>query len=190
MPVGIFESAKKLPQAMQARTCLYLAWLATALTFPLLFLQYTHADTEADKGGEMSVLDPAEWGIRNGCISTQRIRNVDVLDNRTAVLQMLGGKKILMRFRNKCPGIRHNGFVYSSRTGQLCARFDSVRVLNRGNVCLLESFEPFVEVDLPDAEAGEKMPEVVTQGKEPQAKEPQGKERDKEPPDEEPSEKE
>ena len=98
-------------------------------------------------------LDPLEWGIRNDCISTQRIRNVDVLDTESAVLEMTGGKKILMTFKNTCRGLKHNGFVYSSRTGQLCAKFDSVKVVGNGNVCMLESFEPFVELDSPDETA-------------------------------------
>ncbi|MCB1669128.1 MAG: DUF6491 family protein [Porticoccaceae bacterium] len=89
--------------------------------------------------------DTAGWSLRNGCVSTQRIRNVDVLDSKTAILELTGGKKLLMRFKNDCRNLKHDGFIYSSRTGQLCAKFDSIRVLRQGNTCMIESFEPYIE---------------------------------------------
>lgn len=91
--------------------------------------------------------DPADWGIHNGCITTNRIDNVRAVDSKSAIIDMVGGKKILMRFRNTCRGLKFNGLVYSSRTGKLCAKFDSIRVLDDGHFCMLESFEPYVEPD-------------------------------------------
>lgn len=92
-------------------------------------------------------LDPKEWGIRNNCISLNRIRLVDVKADNFAFIELTNGKKVLMTFKNSCRGLKSNGYIHSTRTNNLCAGFDSIRVANRGNVCLLESLTPIVELD-------------------------------------------
>ena len=111
-----------------------------------------NASTNSTSLPEVDDVEPREWGIRNNCVSINRIRNFSLIDNKSAVLEMLGGKKILMRFKQDCSGLRHNGFVYSSRSGQLCARFDSIKVLQQGSVCRLESFEPYIELEEPESQ--------------------------------------
>lgn len=94
-------------------------------------------------------VDPALWGIHNGCIAANRIRHVNIVDNQSALIEMTGGKKILMKFKKRCSGIKQHGFVHTSRNNRFCARFDSLRVLETGGLCLVESLEPFVELEEP-----------------------------------------
>lgn len=134
-------------KTMAVTVCLMLGF-----SFALADAPASGAQTELERGAEPEAgiedIDPTKWGIRNDCVSTRRIRNADVLSSDTVLLTMTGGKKILMHFKKSCRGLKHNGFVYSSRTGKLCARFDSVTVMDTGSICLLEAFEPFLELDI------------------------------------------
>jgi hypothetical protein len=95
----------------------------------------------------LSDVDPREWGIRNGCISLRRIKNIRFVDDQSAVIEMRGKKKALLRLRRECRGIKSEGFAHQARGGQLCARFDHLEVLNRGFPCTIESIEPYLEVE-------------------------------------------
>ncbi len=92
-------------------------------------------------------LDPAEWGIHNSCISLNRIRAVRVKSDHVVFLELYGGKKVMMTFTRPCRGLKYNGYIHSTRTKDLCAKFDSIRVIERGNVCLIDSLEPVIELD-------------------------------------------
>lgn len=94
---------------------------------------------------ELDDLNPREWGIDNGCIQTSRIQNFRYFEAGAARVTLVGGKEVIMRFTNKCSGFRHNGIIYETRIGKLCAGFDSVRVLKQGTICPIESIEPYVE---------------------------------------------
>lgn len=97
-------------------------------------------------------VNEAEWGIRNGCINLRHVGNFDFRDDRHAVVTMKSGKKkILMTLRRSCQGIRHDGFVISTRTNQLCERFDSVTAMWGGAVCNIESFQPVVMLEDQDS---------------------------------------
>jgi len=100
-----------------------------------------------DRLKNISEVDPKEWGIRNGCINLRRIKNIRFVDDQSAVIEMRGNKKALLRLRRECPGIKREGFLHEARSGQLCARFDRLEVLNRGFPCSIESIEPYFDVE-------------------------------------------
>ncbi|MBT3671999.1 MAG: hypothetical protein HOM90_10360 [Porticoccaceae bacterium] len=94
----------------------------------------------------ISDLDPSKWGIRNGCVSLMRVKNIRFIDDQSAIIEMRGKKKALLRLRRECPGIKRDGFVHRSRGRQLCARFDQFEVIDMGIPCSIESIEPYVEI--------------------------------------------
>lgn len=89
--------------------------------------------------------DLSDWGIYHGCISNNRIRDISVLDTNTAILELVNGKKVAMRFMGSCRGIKQYGFVYTARNNQFCAMTHSVRVMETGTHCQVESLEPYTE---------------------------------------------
>lgn len=115
----------------------------------------TAVETEmslTDKVKQIGDVDPAQYGIRNGCVSLSRIRSINFIDDQTAIVSMRGRKKILLRLRRECHGIEYNGFVHQTRGQDLCARFDSLRVMRTGTQCQIESLEPYIEVEDPPKE--------------------------------------
>ena len=105
-----------------------------------------------DKLEEIEGLDYKDWGIRNGCISRSRIRNIRFIDDQTAIIKMMGKKKILLTMRRECHGIAREGYISRVRGGQLCAKFDRFEVIDRGISCAIESLEPYVEPITVDSE--------------------------------------
>ena len=84
-----------------------------------------------------------DWGIYNGCISSNRIRKIKVLDAHSAMLSLVDGKQVKIRFMGHCQGIKQHGFVYTARNNMFCTHNYSVRVLNTGAHCQVESLEPY-----------------------------------------------
>lgn len=112
---------------------------------------------ETDLGAENSVddvesvlaLDPKAWGIRNGCVSRSRIKSIRWIDDQSAIVHMMGKKKVLLTLRKECRGIKRHGYLSKVRGNQLCERFDRFQVLEFGTLCTVASLEPYVE--LPDS---------------------------------------
>ena len=110
-----------------------------------------HGSEESDVGMESSVselaqdLDPKDWGIRNGCISRSRIRHMHFVDDETAIIEIMGKKKVLLTMRRECRGIKREGYITRVRGNQLCARFDRFEVLDTGMSCSIKSLEPYIE---------------------------------------------
>ena len=106
---------------------------------------------EINVGMESSVvesaqdLDPKDWGIRNGCISRSRIRHMHFVDDETAIIDIMGKKKVLLTMRRECRGIKREGFITRVRGNLLCARFDRFEVLDTGMSCSVKSLEPYIE---------------------------------------------
>ena len=92
-------------------------------------------------------LDPKDWGIRNGCISRSRIRHMHFVDDETAIIDIMGKKKVLLTMRRECRGIKREGFITRVRGNSLCARFDRFEVLDTGMSCSVKSLEPYIEPD-------------------------------------------
>ena len=90
-------------------------------------------------------LDPKDWGIRNGCISRSRIRHMHFVDDETAIIDIMGRKKVLLTMRRECRGIKREGFITRVRGNSLCARFDRFEVLDTGMSCSIKSLKPYIE---------------------------------------------
>ena len=97
-------------------------------------------------------LDPKDWGIRNGCISRSRIRHMHFVDDETAIIDIMGKKKVLLTMRRECRGIKREGFISRVRGNSLCARFDRFEVLDTGMPCSIKSLEPYIEPEEEDIE--------------------------------------
>ena len=104
------------------------------------------SDMESELG-----LDPKEFGIRNGCISRSRIKSIRWIDDQSAIVRMMGKKKVLLTLRKECRGIKRHGYISKVKGNQLCERFDRMEVLKFGTLCVVESLEPYIE--LPDTSA-------------------------------------
>lgn len=89
-------------------------------------------------------VDPKDWGIYNGCISSNRIQNIKVLDANSAMLKLVDGKQVKMYFMGRCQGIRQYGFVYTARNNLFCTHKYSVRVLHTGKHCQVDSLIPYL----------------------------------------------
>ena len=82
--------------------------------------------------------------IRNGCIRSVWIKKVHFIDNQTGIFDLTGGSKVLVSLRNRCSGIRNEGYVHKPTNGQFC-QGDILRVINYGTVCMVENIEPYTE---------------------------------------------
>ena len=80
-----------------------------------------------------------------GCIDTHKIESFKYYDPMSAKVTLRGGKEVLVIFKKRCFGLRHNGVIYETRNNRLCAGFDHVRVLEHGSLCLIDQIVPFVE---------------------------------------------
>ena len=94
---------------------------------------------------QIEEVDPKGWGIRNGCVSRARIKSIHFVDDQSAIINMMGKKKILLTMRKECRGIKREGYITRVRGGMLCAKFDRFEVIGRGLSCAIKSFEPYVE---------------------------------------------
>lgn len=86
----------------------------------------------------------ADWGIYNGCIINHRIRAIRVLNPSTALLELIDGKKVLMRFMGACRGIKQYGFVYTAKNNMFCVENHLVRVIETGRHCQIKALEPYL----------------------------------------------
>lgn len=100
---------------------------------------------EMDVGLE---LDAKKWGIRNGCISRSRIKSIRWVDDQSAIVRMMGNKKVLLTLAKECRGIKRHGYMSKVKGNQLCERFDRFEVLEFGTLCTVASLEPYVELPL------------------------------------------
>jgi hypothetical protein len=66
------------------------------------------------------------------CISTPRIRNTDILDDRTIIFYMRGNREVYRTYLpNECPGLERNDrFAYQTRNSQICS-VDLITVLEQ-----------------------------------------------------------
>lgn len=88
-----------------------------------------------------------DWGIRNGCISLNRIRSINFIDDQSAVIQLGRDKEVILRLRRECRGIGSEAFIYKTRGHQLCERFDSLRLVITERDCLIQSIEPYLKIE-------------------------------------------
>jgi len=92
----------------------------------------------------------AGWKVRNGCLSSNRIKRVKFIDDKTALVTMFGKKTAILRLERECPGIKRSGYMSYRSSGRLCAKFDRLSVMGgSGYSCRIASIEPFVELEKP-----------------------------------------
>ena len=99
-------------------------------------------------------VNPAAWNIRNGCVTLKRIKRIKFLDDQTALMSMRNRnsdkKKIILKLRRECPGIKRNGYIHQTAGLKLCAGFDRLVVMgSSGYSCRIESLEPYVNIEEP-----------------------------------------
>ena len=92
-------------------------------------------------------VNPSKYGIRNGCILKSRIRSIRFKDNQIAIVDVGRKKQVIIRLRAECDGIKSEGFMYKSRDGKLCQRFDTFKVIGRSMPCVIDSIEPYVNIE-------------------------------------------
>jgi hypothetical protein len=137
-------------EVLKMKSVLFIVvWMATLSLAAITFAtevdnQQVLPDPVLDSSDEFVALDPADWGIRNDCVSRSRIRNIRFVDDQTAIIDMMGKKKILLTMRKECRGIKRHGYITQVRGNQLCARFDRFEVIDRGMICAVGSLEPFI----------------------------------------------
>ena len=125
--------------------------LVFSIVFSGIAIAELQGSEESNVGMESSApesaqdLDPKDWGIRNGCISRSRIRHMHFVDDETAIIDIMGRKKVLLTMRRECRGIKREGFITRVRGNSLCARFDRFEVLDTGISCAIKSLEPYIE---------------------------------------------
>lgn len=105
-------------------------------------------------------VNPAAWNIRGGCVTLNRVKRIKFLDDQTALMSMRNRnpdrKKIILKLRRECPGIKRNGYIHRTSGLRLCAGFDRFVVMgSSGYSCRIESLEPYVNIEEP--KLGEKL---------------------------------
>src|SRR5690554_573878 len=78
-------------------------------------------------GGEESGAE----SIRHGCIQNYLIKRVSFNDDRTGVIELSGGNKVQITLRNRCSGIRQDGYVHKPVNNRFCEG-DILRVMRSG----------------------------------------------------------
>jgi len=95
------------------------------------------AETSADAAPALTVeeilnRDPqkSDYVETPRCISTNRIRGVQILDEKHVAFRMSRNEYMLVQFQHRCPGMRRgNTVIYETRTNRLCA-LDSLRTVS------------------------------------------------------------
>ena len=97
--------------------------------------------------------DDADYSETKRCIISGRIDRTEVLSDRFIVFHLRGGKKYVVQFKHRCPGLRRNGVTrIERRSAQICANdtiqgrygigFDDQ---SWGPRCIIPRFEPVTE---------------------------------------------
>lgn len=74
------------------------------------------------------------------CLKTYLIHSTKVVDSKTIDFRMTDGTVYRNALRSPCSGLNFNGFVYRTRTGEICDNSQSIRVLRTHQVCMLGAF--------------------------------------------------
>lgn len=110
------------------------------------------AATPPKSGAEAAPEEIAHGSIRHGCIQNYLIKRVSFKDDRIGIIELSGGNKVQIALRNRCSGIRQDGYVHKPVNNRFCEG-DILRVMRSGGVCVVDRLEPYVEPT--DDEAGD-----------------------------------
>ena len=103
-----------------------------------------------DKLLSISGINHSDSGIRNHCLGANRIRSINFIDDQTAYLDVGQGRQVILTLADRCTGITARGFILKTRANRLCARFDSLEVVDTGMRCRIQSIEPHITLDTDD----------------------------------------
>ena len=76
------------------------------------------------------------------CLQSSRIDRTTVVNPQKILFRLKDGQVYSSRLRSPCLGLRFNGFVYVTPMDEICGGFQSIRVLQTNQVCILGPFEP------------------------------------------------
>lgn len=124
---------------------------AIALSVFLISLQALAEEPSPD-GVDPEVREDGDGIIRNGCIANMGIRNVKFTSGSTGVIEVQGNHKLLLTLKRPCPGIRSEGYVHKPINNRFCEG-DMLRVINYGNVCIVDTIRPYVAMEAVDGAA-------------------------------------
>jgi len=116
----------------------------------LLLVSGAHASASEE-------INPADWGLRNGCISNMNIKRVHFDSRSTGIIELTGNRKLKITLRNGCSGIRTEGYVHKPINHRFCEG-DILRVINYGSTCVVDKLEPFIEAKPGEAKQDESKP--------------------------------
>ncbi|RMD88846.1 MAG: hypothetical protein D6807_04890 [Alphaproteobacteria bacterium] len=106
-----------------------------AMAAALAFIQAAAAEQPA------ATAEP-EQAVGN-CIRVRQIVRTHVVDDRTVLLEMTGGRTLAMRLKYACPQLAfHDYFSYEATLGLLCAEIDHI-VTRAGAHCQIGAFAPY-----------------------------------------------
>lgn len=97
--------------------------------------------------------EDADYSTTVRCLSTNRIRSIDVLDDQHVAIRVNRREYYLVQFERRCPGLRHGDTViYETRGGWLCSA-DGIRTvygfgprqLDPGVECFIPGFQTVTE---------------------------------------------
>jgi len=146
--------------------------LAVVVTITLFLSPVYSEQLDQSKASEPEVLslteqlkniedevNPAAWNIRNDCVTLSRIKRIKFLDDQTALMSMRNRnpdrKKIILKLRRECPGIKRNGYIHQTNGLRLCAGFDRFVVMgSSGYSCRIASLEPYISIEEPASDRG------------------------------------
>jgi hypothetical protein len=97
--------------------------------------------------------DYKKWSIRSECINTGLLSRIRLLDDRTAVIKLLGKKKAILRLATSCPDIKKHGFSCVSNGQRLCTRHTRFEALGGSYACKVASTSPYLELEDPPEQA-------------------------------------
>ena len=91
---------------------------------------------------QSSSADPDVAGPR--CVRVVQIDHTQVLDNKTILFHLTGGRVLRNTLIDDCFGLRLStrGFTYLALNDEVCGNLQSIRVNDTGTICQLG---PFVE---------------------------------------------
>jgi hypothetical protein len=74
------------------------------------------------------------------CLRSEYIDRTDVVSPKQINFRMKDGTVYRSDLKTPCSGLKFNGFVYVTPVDEVCGGFQSIRVLQTGQVCVLGKF--------------------------------------------------
>lgn len=75
------------------------------------------------------------------CLMVQKIKKIEIVDNQTILFYTYHGETWRNRLAAACQGLKIEGGIRYSSSGNLICDLDTVTVLNLGTPCMLGKFE-------------------------------------------------